>query len=114
MELRTESFLSHINNPQVPAIQRVQTTLLHEMQNFALENGFVQLMPIMMSPFTDPLNHDVYPAEIRYLEHPLKLTQSMIFHKQLALIPQGIDKIFIVSPNIRLERAEQKSSKNHL
>jgi asparaginyl-tRNA synthetase len=114
MELRTESFLSHINNPQVPAIQRVQTTLLHEMQSFAMENGFVQLMPIMMSPFTDPLNHDVYPAEIRYLEHPLKLTQSMIFHKQLALIPQGIDKILIVSPNIRLERAEQKGSKNHL
>lgn len=114
MELRTESFLSHINNPHVPLIQRVQTTLLQEMQNFALENGFVQLMPIMMSPFTDPLNHDVYPAEIRYLEHPLKLTQSMIFHKQLALIPRDIKKILIVSPNIRLERAEQKSSKNHL
>jgi asparaginyl-tRNA synthetase len=115
MELSgTEKFLSHINDPQLAAIQRLQTSVLQEMQTFAIKNGFVLLMPVMMSPFTDPLNHDVYPAEIRYLEHPLKLTASMIFHKQLALVAEGIEKILIVSPNIRLEKAEKKSSENHL
>ncbi|HVR08905.1 MAG TPA: asparagine synthetase A, partial [Thermoanaerobaculia bacterium] len=88
--------------------------LLQELQDFAVANGFVQLMPIMMSPFTDTLSHDVYPAEIRYLDIPLKLTASMIFHKQLALIPRDFERIFIVSPNIRLEKAEIKSSANHL
>lgn len=114
MEPRTESFLNHISNPSLGAIQRIQTTLLQELQDFGIANGFVQLMPIMMSPFTDTLNHDVYPAEIRYLDTPLKLTASMIFHKQLALIPRDIDRIFIVSPNIRLEKAEIKDSNNHL
>jgi asparaginyl-tRNA synthetase len=115
MELSgTKNFLRHINNPHLAPIQRIQSTLLHEMQSFAREQGFVQLMPIMMSPFTDPLNHDVYPAEIQYRTVPLKLTASMIFHKQLALIRQDIDRIFIVSPNIRLEKPENKTSKNHL
>lgn len=38
----------------------------------------------------------------------------MIFHKQLALTARGHDKIFIVAPNIRLEKAEIKDSENHL
>jgi asparaginyl-tRNA synthetase len=38
----------------------------------------------------------------------------MIFHKQLALRAEGLDKIFIVAPNIRLEKSTIKSSVNHL
>ena len=112
--LNTDKFLSHIENPQIGAIQRIQTVLLAEMQSYAQSQGFVQLMPVLMSPFTDPLNHSVYPAEINYEDTRLKLTASMIFHKQLALIPDDIDKIFIVSPNIRLEKAIVKNSENHL
>src|SRR6185295_6376083 len=108
-----ESFLAHIDNPHLAAIQRIQTVVLEEMQRFAVENGFIQLMPILISPFTDPLSHDVYSAQIAYEEMPLKLTASMIFHKQLALAG-NIDRIFIVSPNVRLEKAAIKSSENHL
>ena len=36
----------------------------------------------------------------------------MIFHKQLAMT--AFDKIFIVSPNVRLETAEKKSTGRHL
>ncbi|GAB4182659.1 MAG: hypothetical protein Tsb002_04250 [Wenzhouxiangellaceae bacterium] len=38
----------------------------------------------------------------------------MIFHKQLALRAKGIDRIFILAPNIRLEKAAIKDSDNHL
>lgn len=109
-----DQFLTHINDPHLHAILRIQTTLLAELQKIALENGFIQLMPILLSPITDPLNHDVYPAELQYEERLLKLTASMIFHKQIALIPSPLNKVFIMAPNIRLELARKKSSSNHL
>jgi asparaginyl-tRNA synthetase len=96
------------------AIARITSCVLTELQDYATRAGFVQLLPVMISPFTDPLNHAVYPAQIDYEGRTLKLTASMIFHKQLALNLKDVEKIFIVSPNIRLEKAEIKSSLNHL
>lgn len=109
-----DRFLRKLQDPRLAAVLRVQTVLLDELQSFAAGNGFVQLMPILLSPFTDPLNHDVYPAEIEYRERRLRLTASMIFHKQLALAAPDIDRIFIVSPNVRLEKTEVKDSVNHM
>jgi len=111
---KVDQFLNHINHDEMVNILKIQNVLLREMQNFAFSKGFVQLMPLLMSPITDPLNHEVYPANIQYEEKKLKLTASMIFHKQLALIPKEIQKILIMAPNIRLELAKKKSSSNHL
>ncbi len=107
-------FLTHINRDKMQAILNIQNVLLLELQKFAFASGFKQIMPILMSPITDPLNHQVYPAEINYEEKRLKLTASMIFHKQLAMVPKKVDKILIMAPNIRLELASKKSSSNHL
>lgn len=109
-----EDFIAHINRKEMSSILNIQNALLNIMQNFAYAHGFRQIMPVLMSPITDPLNHDVYPAEIAYESNELKLTASMIFHKQLALMVEGIDKILIVAPNIRLELSSKKSSSNHL
>lgn len=109
-----DSFLTNLQDNKLRAILNIQTVLLLELQSFAIANGFTQLMPVLLSPITDPLNHDVYPAELTYEEKRLKLTASMIFHKQLALIPDSMEKIFIMAPNIRLELARKKSSSNHL
>lgn len=112
--LDVDNFLAHINNPELVAVLNIQNVLLQELQHYAINQGFKQLMPVLISPFTDPLNHQVYPADLQYEEKRLKLTASMIFHKQLALIPRNVDKVFIMSPNIRLELASKKSSENHL
>lgn len=109
-----DTFLDHINSDKLEAILNIQTMILLELQAFAVKSGFTQLMPILLSPITDPLNHDVYPAELQYEEKRLKLTASMIFHKQLSLIPNYMQRIFIMAPNIRLELAHKKSSQNHL
>lgn len=107
-------FIAHITSNDTAAIQQIQNVVLREMQNHALDHGFKQIMPLLLSPITDPLNHKVYPAEIQYEQRKFKLTASMIFHKQLALMSPQLEKIFIVSPNIRLELANVKSSNNHL
>ncbi|MFJ2537209.1 amino acid--tRNA ligase-related protein [Pseudomonas sp. NPDC087614] len=113
MEEITSNF-ADFANPDIESIAIVRGRVLQALQQYLLERDFKQLMPILMSPITDPLNHAVYPAELQYEERRLKLTASMIFHKQLALTAKGHDKIFIVAPNIRLEKAEIKDSENHL
>jgi len=75
--------------------------------------GVVQLMPIMISPITDPLNHSVFDASIDYCGTKLELTKSMILHKQLALAG-GLDAVYIISPNVRLEKPEKGESGRHL
>lgn len=107
--------IDFIQNDEVKtAVAIITSKVVMSLQEYACNTGFIQLMPLLLSPFTDPLNHSVYPAEIDYEGHPLKLTASMIFHKQLALAQLNANKIFIMSPNIRLEKASLKSSSNHL
>lgn len=108
------SYFAGLKNPDVESHANIRGRVLRSLQGYMLDAGFKQLMPVLMSPITDPLNHAVYPAEIKYEDRPLKLTASMIFHKQIALAAKGHDKIFIVAPNIRLEKAEIKDSQNHL
>ena len=85
---------------------------------FFHEHGFDQLMPVMLSPITDPLGPDpgssvIKVGEIDYLGQRLCLTQSMILHKQLA-VKSGTEKLFILSPNVRLEHPRRAASGKHL
>ena len=85
---------------------------------FFHEHGFDQLMPVLLSPITDPLGPDpgssvIKVGEIEYLDQRLCLTQSMILHKQLA-VKSGTEKLFILSPNVRLEHPRRAKSGKHL
>ena len=61
---------------------------------------------------TDPLNHPTAPGDIECYGRKYHLTQSMIFHKQVAL--KTLDKIFVFSPNVRLEPEKSKDTDRHL
>lgn len=94
------------------------SSVLKYSTDFFHERGFMQLMPVILSSVTDPLGPDpgssvIKTGEIEYLGDKLCLTQSMILHKQIAL-KEGLGKIFIVSPNVRLEHADRGSSGKHL
>jgi len=78
------------------------------------EKGILQAMPVMLAPFTDPLNHEVSEAAIQYGSQTLRLTKSMILHKFIMLMGKGVDAVFIVSPNVRLESEDCKDSGRHL
>ncbi|MDV3103045.1 asparagine synthetase A [Thermococcus waiotapuensis] len=88
----------------------VQTKAIDYMTGYLVERGFKWLLPVMLSPITDPLWPDpageaLKPPEIEAYGSRLRLMHSMILHKQVA-IAMGIDKLFILSPNIRLEGRE--------
>lgn len=104
--------LEHLRDPLVKSAVRVKSALLGEANNFLRGKGFVELLPTVVSPITDPLNHEVHNAKFRYYDQEYRLTQSMIFHKQLAC--KSFDRIFIVSPNVRLETSEKALSGKHL
>ena len=93
-------------------ILKIQTEALNAIHEFLHQDGFLQIMPVIMSPITDPLSHPVYEASIEYLNQKLQLTKSMIMHKQIAISMLDAKGIYIISPNVRLEKEIQ--SDNHL
>ncbi len=109
-----ETALEHIKRPEMGDILRVQSAVLRSLHDFMWNENMVQLMPVMLSPFTDPLAHPVYDSSLEYEGQRLELTKSMILHKQLSLMREDLSGIYIVSPNIRLEVGETGSSGRHL
>lgn len=102
---------------QLKAIMKIQTVAFKAIHDHFAEYDFLQLMPVILSKFTDPVTDGdkpkLTPGMIDYEGQLLKLTQSMILHKQLA-IGSGLDKFYIMSPNVRLEPAEARFTGQHL
>lgn len=91
--------------------------VLRETTEFFHREGFVQLLPVVLGRSTDPLGPDpgssvLTTTAIDYLGQRFYLMNSMILHKQVAV--REIGKIWILSPNARLERAERAASGRHL
>lgn len=93
-------------------VLKIESDLMLWMGQFLRKEGFIEILPVMISPVTDPLNHSVFDAQIKYYDGYYSLTKSMIFHKQLAL--RVVPKVFSFSPNVRLETRERISSHKHL
>lgn len=86
--------------------------------DFFHKKGFAQMMPVMLGKSVDPLGPDpgssiVGIPEIKYQDETLRLVTSMILHKQVA-VKSGLQKLFIMSPNVRLERPERRETGRHL
>jgi len=95
------------------SILKIQSCVVRTIVDFMHSRGVLQLMPVMLSPETDPLCHSVFEGSIEYYGQKLQLTKSMILHKQVALA-SGLSKIFILSPNVRLEKKELMETGRHL
>jgi len=98
------------------AEQRAVLTIKSEIAKAAglylREQGFVEILPVLLSPITDPLHHETYGGAVDYYGSPFQLTRSMILHKQIAL--RTLPRIFCFSPNVRMEPAERASAGRYL
>ncbi|MBT4541322.1 hypothetical protein HOC35_07455 [Candidatus Woesearchaeota archaeon] len=103
-----------ISSKEMDSILKIQSCALKAIHDFMYEKEVLQLMPVMLSTITDPLCHSVYDAKIKYMEQDLMLTKSMILHKQMALMSPTRKAIYVVSPNIRLEKEHCRDSGRHL
>lgn len=91
---------------------KVNTLIRGSMKRYLDRRGFLEINPVIISPISDPLNHPVDDPTLSYYGHKYRLTKSMIFHKQLALV--HFDRIYSFSPNIRIEPIERKNTGRHL
>ncbi|MBD1397228.1 hypothetical protein H9Q13_08635 [Pontibacter sp. JH31] len=121
MELQTlteptalEATMKHLSRTSLPKVLQVQQGIIRATHDFMFKKGLTQLMPLMLSPITDPLNHGVVDASIGYADQRWSLTKSMIFHKQLALVNPELESLYIVSPNVRLEFSDRADTGRHL
>lgn len=106
--------LSHIAAEDMRRILRVQSAALKAIHDYMYKNGVLQSMPVILSPMTDPLNHPHFDAKVEYYGQRLQLTKSMILQKQLSLFNGGMDKVYFMSPNVRLEEASLRDTGRHL
>lgn len=94
------------------AILKIQSKIRRRLAEYLESKDFIEINPVILSPMTDPLNHPTTPGNITCYGQKYHLTQSMIFHKQVAL--KTLDKIFVFSPNVRLEPTDRCKTGRHL
>lgn len=90
----------------------VTSAVLGACRDFLRKEGFIELLPVILAPVTDPLRTTPEWATISAYGRPWYLTRSMIFHKQAAV--RVHPKIFCFSPNVRLEPVERAKTGRHL
>ncbi len=90
----------------------VTSVVLGACRDFLVKEGFVELLPVILAPVTDPLRTTPEWATISAYGRAWYLTRSMIFHKQAAV--RVHPKIFCFSPNVRLEPVERGKTGRHL
>ncbi|MCG5218867.1 asparagine synthetase A [Streptosporangium sp. KLBMP 9127] len=102
----------HLTTAATRAALRLQNRLLHSARDHLGAQGFVELLPPIIGPVTDPGVRGAKQIDIDYYGHRYKLMTSAILYKQASLL--AFDKIFYVSPNVRMEPLETAGTGRHL
>jgi asparaginyl-tRNA synthetase len=100
------------------SIGKVMTFTLKSLTNTFINKGFQWLLPVALSQSTDPLWPDPGASiekriEVDIYGVPVRTTASMIIHKLVAS-STAYPKLFILSPNIRIEKAERAKTGKHI
>ena len=99
-------------------IGRVMTYSLRSLTSTFADRGFQWLLPVALSQSTDPLWPDPGASiekriEVDIYGKTVRTTASMIIHKLVAA-SLAYPKLFILSPNIRIEKGERASTGKHI
>jgi len=98
-------------------ISRVMTHVLKYLTGKLVSDGFEWLLPVIFSKSTDPLWPDPGASVEKRIEEEIygetvRTTLSMIVHKMVAC-SLAYSKLFILSPNVRIERTDRAKSGIH-
>jgi asparaginyl-tRNA synthetase len=99
-------------------IGKVMTYALRNLTSKFVDSGFQWLLPVALSQSTDPLWPDPGASiekriEVDIYGKTVRTTASMIIHKLIAA-SLAYPKLFILSPNIRIEKAERAKTGKHI
>lgn len=91
---------------------KIQDEILSAIRDFLRSNGFIEILAPIIGPVTDPGIRGAKQASVNYYGKSFKIMSSMILYKQMAV--SSLEKIFAVSPNIRLEPTATIATGRHL
>lgn len=99
-------------------IGKVMTHTLRSLTSTFVDNGFQWLLPVALSQSTDPLWPDPGASiekriEVDIYGKTVRTTASMIIHKLVAS-SLAYPKLFILSPNVRIEKGERAFTGKHI
>ena len=102
----------HLSGPTTRAMLRIQNLILVAARAHLHALDFIELLPPIIGPVTDPGVCGSKQVDVDYYGHRYKLMTSAILYKQAALLTA--DRIFLIAPNVRLEPLETSSTSRHL
>ncbi len=99
-------------------IGRIMTYTLGSLTSTYVNKGFQWLLPVALSQSTDPLWPDPGASiekriEVDIYGKPVRTMSSMIIHKLIGA-STAYPKLFILSPNIRIEKSERGKTGKHI
>ncbi len=101
-----------IRTERARRILEVQHNLSRAIRACLDSEGFVELLPPVIGPVTDPGVRGAGTARMDYYGEPYVVMTSMILYKQMAVAT--FPKIYSFSPNVRLEIPEGLTTSRHL
>jgi asparaginyl-tRNA synthetase len=110
--------LSAVEIERKACIGKIMTYTLKSLTNTYVNKGFQWLLPVALSQSTDPLWPDPGASiekriEVDIYGKPVRTMSSMIIHKLVAS-STAYPKLFILSPNIRIEKGERAKTGKHI
>jgi len=103
---------THLLDKKTYMVNRLKSKIISMLRTYLGRKGFIELFPVVASPITDPLSSPYDTIFFDVYGYKFQLTKSMIFHKQLSMLT--FEKIYIFSPNFRIEPPEKVSTSRHL
>ncbi len=101
-----------IRSERARAILTIQHELISSLRGFLISKGFFEVLAPVIGPATDPGIRGAHIVNFDYYGTPYKVMSSMILYKQMAL--SVFDRVFSLSPNVRLETPESMKTGRHL
>jgi asparaginyl-tRNA synthetase len=110
--------LSDIELDRKACIGKIMTYTLKSLTSTFVDSGYQWLLPVALSQSTDPLWPDPGASiekriEVDIYGKTVRTTASMIIHKLVAA-SLAYPKLFILSPNVRIEKGERAKTGKHI
>jgi methylaspartate mutase epsilon subunit len=102
----------HLSEPSTRHTLLVQNAIVAAAREYLTAEGFVELLPPIIGPVTDPGGRGSKQVDVDFYGHRYKLMTSAILYKQASLL--AFEKIFCIAPNVRLEPLETCNTNRHL
>jgi len=101
-----------VRERRMQIVLRIQATACRGAREWLNNHGFLEILPPIIGPVTDPGIRGAKQASINYYGREYKVMSSAILYKQMLIA--GIPKMYFFSPNVRLEPIESAQTGRHL